>query len=198
MPYSTNTLIALQRVFTLDKIAQHIDALNERVGKTIAWGALAATLITFLVVILRKGFDWGSIGLQEAALYFHALLFMAGAAYTFKHNGHVRVDIFYQKMTSKTKAWINLLGGLFLLLPLCVFIIWISTDYVTASWSQWEGSREAGGLPLVFVLKSFIPLFGLLLLLQGISSILRAWITITTNSAGSINNDNQHTDKEQG
>jgi len=167
----------------LEKIAQRIDSLNEVIGKTIAWGALLATLITFLVVVLRKGFDWGSIGLQESALYFHALLFMAGAAYTFKEKGHVRVDIFYQNMSTKTRAWVNVLGGVFLLLPLCIFFIWISFDYVVSSWQQWEGSREAGGLPLVFLLKSFIPLLGLLLLLQGISSILRSWMTISRSGS---------------
>ena len=162
----------------MEKIATFIDKLNEKIGTTIAWGGLAAVLITFLVVVLRKGFDWGSIGLQESALYFHALLFMAGSAYTFKHHGHVRVDIFYQKMTAKTRALINLLGGLFLLLPFCLFIIWISADYVIASWSQLESSRESGGLPLIFLLKSFIPLLGILLLLQAIASIIHALSTI--------------------
>ncbi len=167
----------------MEKIAQTIDALNEKIGKIIAWGALAAVLITFLVVVLRKFFDWGSIGMQESALYFHALVFMAGAAYTFKHQGHVRVDIFYQNMTEKSRAWINLLGGLFLLTPLCLFLLWISADYVIASWSQLEGSRESGGLPLVYILKSFIPLLGLLLLLQAISSILRAIIVISNKES---------------
>lgn len=171
----------------MNKIAQSIDNLNEKIGRTIAWGALAAVLITFLVVVLRKVFNWGSIGLQESALYFHALLFMAGAAYTFKNQGHVRVDIFYQNLSIKSRAWVNFLGGLFLLTPLCLFIIWISADYVLASWSQLEGSREAGGLPILFILKSFIPLLGILLLLQAISSMLQAWIIIN----------NKKQDKEQ-
>jgi len=158
----------------VEKIAHMIDKLNETIGKTIAWAALAAVLITFTVVVLRKIFDWGSIGMQESALYFHALLFMAGAAYTFKHHGHVRVDIFYQKFSARTRAWVNLLGGLVLLIPFCIFLIWISADYVTTSWSQLEGSREAGGLPLVFLLKSFIPLLGFLLLLQAIASVIHA------------------------
>ncbi len=165
----------------MEKIAHIIDTLNEKIGRSIAWSALAAVLITFLVVVLRKGFDWGSIGLQESALYFHALLFMAGAAYTFKHHGHVRVDIFYQKFTPRKRAWVDLLGGIFLLIPLCLFIIWISADYVAASWVQWEGSREAGGLPLMFLLKSFIPLLGILLLLQALSSILHAILVIREN-----------------
>lgn len=167
----------------VNKIATFINHLNENIGKTIAWGALAAVLITFAVVVLRKGFDWGSIGLQEAALYFHALLFMAGAAYTFKHDGHVRVDIFYQKYAPKKQAWINLLGSLLLLMPFSIFIMWVSADYVANSWQQLEGSREAGGLPLVFILKSFIPLMGFLLLLQGISTCIHAWLEIKGEKA---------------
>lgn len=167
----------------MNKIATFINHLNENIGKTIAWGALAAVLITFAVVALRKGFDWGSIGLQEAALYFHALLFMAGAAYTFKHDGHVRVDIFYQKFPPKTQAWINFLGSLLLLIPFCIFIMWISANYVANSWQHFEGSREAGGLPLVFILKSLIPLMGLLLLLQGISTCINAWQQIKGETA---------------
>ena len=163
---------------TVNKLAERIDALNESIGKTISWGVIAATLITFIVVVLRKGFDWGSIGLQESALYFHALLFMAGSAYTLKHNGHVKVDIFYQNFSAKGRALVNLVGTLFLLLPFSIFILWISADYVIASWQQLEGSREAGGLPLVFILKSFIPLLGILLILQGISSLIRALATI--------------------
>ncbi|MCK5725642.1 MAG: TRAP transporter small permease subunit [Thiotrichaceae bacterium] len=155
-----------------------INTLNEKIARIISWGALAAVLITFTVVILRKFFDWGSIGLQESALYFHALLFMAGAAYTFNQEGHVRVDIFYQNFSTRSKAWINLFGGLLLLVPFCLFILWISADYVLASWQHLEGSREAGGLPLVFLFKSYIPLFGILLLLQAIVSILSAWMII--------------------
>ena len=163
----------------MNSLAERIDALNERIGKTISWGVIAATLITFLVVVLRKGFDWGSIGLQESALYFHALLFMAGSAYTLKHNGHVKVDIFYQNFSAKGRAIVNLIGTLFLLLPFSLFILWISADYVIASWQQLEGSREAGGLPMVFILKSFIPLLGILLVLQGISSLIHALATMT-------------------
>ena len=174
----------------MDKVANYIDALNEKVGKSIAWAVLATTLITFLVVVLRKGFDWGSIAMQESALYFHALLFMAGAAYTLKHNGHVKVDIFYQNFSAKGRAWVNLIGTLVLLLPFSFFILWISADYVLASWSQLEGSREAGGLPLVFILKSFIPLMAVLLILQAIATVLRALST--------LNNSNTHnSNKEQ-
>ncbi len=165
----------------MNKLANYIDALNEKVGKSIAWAVLATTLITFLVVVLRKGFSWGSIAMQESALYFHALVFMAGAAYTLKHNGHVKVDIFYQDFSAKGRAWVNLLGTVTLLLPFSLFIVWVSADYVLTSWQQLEGSRETGGLPLVFILKSFTPLMAILLTLQGISILLRSLSTLYNN-----------------
>jgi len=171
----------------VDKLANYIDTINETIGKSIAWAVLATTLITFIVVILRKGFDWGSIAMQESALYFHALLFMAGSAYTLKHNGHVKVDIFYQKLSTKGRAWVNLIGTVLLLLPFSCFILWVSADYVATSWQNLEGSRETGGLPLVFLLKSFIPLMAILLILQATASIIRALSTLKN----SLNNQEQ-------
>jgi TRAP-type mannitol/chloroaromatic compound transport system permease small subunit len=155
----------------LQIIISIVDTLNELVGRTVSWLTLGMVCITFMVVILRYGFDAGWIAMQESVTYFHALTFMAGAAYTLKYDGHVRVDIFYRDMASHTQAWINILGALFLLLPVCLYILWTSWDYVYTSWILLEGSRESGGLPLVFVLKSCIPLMACLLLLQGLSQI---------------------------
>ena len=152
-----------------DKLA----AINETIGRAESWLTLATVLLTFLVVVLRYGFDWGSIAMQEAVIYLHALVFMAGMAYTLGHDEHVRVDIFYAKLSPKAQAWINLLGTLLFLLPFCVFVLWVSLPYAAGSWRLLEGSREAGGLPLVFVLKSFIPLMAVLLLLQGLSLAAR-------------------------
>lgn len=112
--------------------------------------------------------------MQESAIYLHALVFMVGAAYTLRHDAHVRVDILYRGMSTRGQAWINLGGSLLLLLPICGFILWISTGYVVDSWIRLEGSREAGGLPLVFILKSFIPLMALLLTLQGAAQALHS------------------------
>jgi TRAP-type mannitol/chloroaromatic compound transport system permease small subunit len=131
------------------------------------------TLITFVVVVLRYGFDTGWIALQESVMYLHAFLFMLGAAYTLGDDAHVRVDIFYRRFSAKKKALVNLFGALLLLLPTCIFIIVMSWDYVATSWRLLESSKEAGGLPLVFVLKSLIPIFCGLLILQGIADILR-------------------------
>jgi TRAP-type mannitol/chloroaromatic compound transport system permease small subunit len=159
---------------SLSTIANAIDRLNETIGRVLGWLTLLMVLVTFAVVVLRYGFDWGSIAMQESVNYLHALVFMAGAAYTLKRNEHVRVDIVYTRLSDRGKAWVDLLGTLVLLLPFCIFLIWISLPYVRNSWQLLEGSREAGGLPLVYLLKSFIPLMGVLLLLQGLSLIARS------------------------
>jgi len=150
-----------------------INALNESVGRAIAWLTLLMVITQFAVVVLRYGFNVGWIAMQESILFMHALVFLLGSAYTLHHDGHVRVDIFYQKMSLKGRALVDILGTVFLLLPVCVYIGWISWDYVAESWRITEGSREAGGLPGVFLLKSSIILMALLLSLQGISMLLQ-------------------------
>jgi TRAP-type mannitol/chloroaromatic compound transport system permease small subunit len=168
----------------LNSIAKGIDSINEWVGRLAAWSVLAAVLVTFIVVVFRYGFEQlYSIALQESAMYFHALIFMLGAAYTLKHDGHVRVDIFYQQFSSRGKALVNLFGSLVLLVPVCVFILWVSADYVMSSWRDLEGSREAGGLPLVFILKSFIPLLAALLLLQAVAEIIHSVTALNAKEA---------------
>jgi len=99
-------------------------------------------------------------------------------AYTMQKEGHVRVDIFYTRCSRKTKAWIDLFGALFLLLPFMIFISWISWSYIADSWSVLEGSREAGGLPAVFLLKSLILVMTFLLSLQALTQIARNIETI--------------------
>jgi len=153
----------------LHYLARLIDRMAELTGRALAWLTLAMVLVTFTVVILRYFFNTGSIAVQESVTYLHAAVFMLGAAYTLKHDSHVRVDIFYRTMSERGQAWVNLAGTLALLLPVCGFILIASWDYVAVSWSMREGSREAGGLDAVFLLKTMIPLMAVLLLLQGIS-----------------------------
>jgi TRAP-type mannitol/chloroaromatic compound transport system permease small subunit len=155
------------------RLAGRLDSVNAWVGRAIAWLALAMVLVTFLVVVLRYGFDTGSIALQESVTYMHAMLFMLGAAYTLQRDGHVRVDIFYQGFSRRGRAWVDLLGTLVLLVPVCLFILASSWGYVAESWAVHEGSREAGGLPYVYWLKSLMVLMPLLLLLQGVVWMLR-------------------------
>lgn len=164
--------------YILRKTSLFIDRLNERIGWMVSWLTLLMVGVTFLVVVLRYGFDMGWIAMQESVTYMHALVFTAGAAYTLKHDAHVRVDIFYRKVRPTTRAWVDLLGTLTLLLPVCFYLLWSSLGYVFSSWKLLEGSREAGGLPLVFIIKSYIPLMACLLLLQGISLACQSLLKI--------------------
>ncbi len=149
-----------------------INGLNEYIGRVVSWLTLVMVLVTFAVVIFRYLFNTGWIAMQESITYMHAVVFMLGAAYTLKHDGHVRVDIFYREKSERFRIWVDLLGSLFLLLPVCIFITWISWEYVAASWSVMESSQEAGGIPAVFLLKSIILLMSGLLTLQGLSIFL--------------------------
>ncbi|WP_206483793.1 TRAP transporter small permease subunit [Thalassotalea sp. G2M2-11] len=155
-----------------------IDTLTEYTGKLIAWLTLIMVVLSFSIVVLRYGFNLGWVAMQESVLYFHGIVFMLGAAFTLKADGHVRVDIFYQKFTRVQQAWVNLLGGLLLLLPVCLTIFFISFEYVLTSWQIMEKSAEAGGLPLVYINKSLILLLAITLSLQGIAEILRNIIVI--------------------
>lgn len=152
----------------LHRFSSSIQRFSEITGRAVAWLTLAMVVITFLVVVLRYGFDLGSIALQESVTYIHALVFMGAAAYTLRHDAHVRVDIFYRGLSRSGRAWVDLLGTLLLLWPMTGFILWSSVGYVAASWSVLEESPEAGGLPLVFLLKSLIPLLAVTLFLQGV------------------------------
>ncbi len=158
-----------------------INALNEWVGKLISWLTLAMVITTFSVVVLRYLFDSGWIALQESVTYMHSLVFMLGAAYTLKHDGHVRVDILYQRFSPKTRAIIDALGALLLLLPVSGFIIWSSWHYVSESWQVLEGSRHSGGLPGLFLLKSCIIAMAVLLILQGIAMFLQNLMIVIGN-----------------
>ncbi len=167
----------------LQQAAQAIDALNEFVGRLVSWLTLAMVLTTFIIVVLRYLFDLSWVPLQESIIYMHSLVFMLGAAYTLKHDGHVRVDIVYQRCTRVVKAWIDFFGTLLLLLPVAGFILWSSWEYVADSWAITEGSRNSGGLPLVYLLKSCLLLMSGLLILQGISLLISKLNIIITAGA---------------
>ncbi len=170
------------------KILTSIESFIDWSGRTVSWLSLFLVLITFIVVVLRYVFDTGSIALQEITTYLHASVFLIGMAYTMQQNAHVRVDIFYARFSRQTKAWVDLFGVLFFLLPFMLFISWISWVYIANSWSVFEGSREAGGLPGVFLLKSLILVMTFLLSLQAFTQIARNIETIlgkNSNQGGS-------------
>ncbi len=153
-----------------------IDRFSAAVGKAAAWLTLFMVVFTFVIVILRYVFDLGFIWLQESIIWMHAAVFMMGAAYTLQQEEHVRVDVFYRNMSARRRAWVDLAGVLFFLLPLCVFLAWNSVDFVLQSWRIGEGSREPGGLPypLLPLLKTIILLMPVTVALQGLSLFLRS------------------------
>ncbi|MEW6764431.1 MAG: TRAP transporter small permease subunit [Pseudomonadota bacterium] len=158
----------------MDRLTRALDCLADRTGRAIAWLTYGMVLLTVLIVLLRYGFNLSFTKLGEGVTYLHALVFMLGAAYTLRHDDHVRVDVFYRHFGPRGQAWVNLLGTLLLLWPVMGFILWTSADYVLASWSLLEGSREPGGLPFVYLLKTLLWVMPTLLILQGLADALRA------------------------
>lgn len=150
-----------------------VDRFTDSFGRMLAWLVLLMMLAMAAVVVLRYGLEVGSIALQESITYMHACLFMLSLAYTLKHNGHVRVDIFYQHFSSRQRAWVNSLGGIIFLLPLCLFIVGSSWGFVSQSWAVHEVSTEPGGIPAVFLLKTLIPIMAINLAIQGLTEVLR-------------------------
>jgi len=162
----------------LAAFVRSIDRLNETVGRGVAWLTLAMVLITFTVVLLRYVFAIGWVWMQESYVWLHGIVFMLGAGYTLLHQGHVRVDIFYRDAAPSRKALVDLFGSLLLLLPVVGLIFWGSLDYVADSWARLEESREAGGMPGLFLLKTVIPGFCILLGLQGLSLAGRSLLVL--------------------
>lgn len=136
-------------------------------------------VVTCAVVTARYLFNFGSIGLQESVMYMHGAVFMLGIAFTLKEHGHVRVDVLYEKFPPRVKVCIDIAGHLLFLIPFSIFILWTSLEYVSFSWSLRESSGQPGGLPAVYLIKGLIPAMAFLLLLQGISEILKGFLSLT-------------------
>jgi len=166
----------------LAAIADRIDRLTAAVGRAVAWCVLAMVLLEVALVLMRYVFGLGSIWLSEAIVYAHATLLMTAAAWTLQLGGHVRVDIFYAAAAPRTRALVDLAGALLLLLPFVAVLAFVSFPYVGRSWAILERSPEASGLPLVFLLKTLIPAFAILLGLQGIAQAARAFLALTAPS----------------
>lgn len=162
----------------LAHLVRAIDRMNELIGRAVSWLTLAMVVITFSVVVMRYGFAWGRVWIQESYVWLHGIVFMLGAGYTLLHNGHVRVDIFYRPGSARFKAWVDLFGTLLLLAPVVVFVAIVTWPYVVESWSKLEASREAGGLPALFLLKSVILGFCALILAQGLSLAARSVLVL--------------------
>lgn len=155
------------------QLAALIDRLNHSIGRSAAWLALAMVLVQFTVVVMRYVFGIGSIMMQEAIVYMHGVLFMMAAADTLLQDEHVRVDIFYARMTAARKALVDMLGSVFFILPFACLIAYVSLDYVSIAWSVREGSRETSGIPAIYLLKTVILVFAVQIGLQAISNIIK-------------------------
>lgn len=157
-----------------------LDRISIVTGRASAWLTLVMVIVTFVVVVMRYVFDAGLIWLQESVIWMHAVVFMVGAAYTLQQEDHVRVDVFFRSMSIKRQAWVNLLGVFLFLWPVCIFLGWKSFDFVAASWSLREASRESGGLPypLIPILKSVLLLMPAAVALQGASLLRRSLATL--------------------
>ena len=153
-----------------DKI---IDNLIENICNILIVLLLVMILMVFISIIFRYFLNISSASLQELIMYFHAIIFMFGISYTLKENGHVKIDIIFNTLTKKTQSYISIIGILLFIFPVSFFLIYMSIGMVIQSWLILEGSSEAGGLNLVFILKTIIPLTGFLILLQSLSQLLK-------------------------
>ena len=162
------------------KISNRLECISELTGRCVSWLVLVLVLLVSYDVAMRYLFNSGSITIQELEWHIFSVIFLVGSAYTFKQDDHVRLDLLYQSRFSSEikRAWINILGGIFLLIPFCILIIICSWPFISQSFIHNEGSPDPGGLPFRWILKSAIPLGFALLLLQGVADILKNLYTV--------------------
>lgn len=165
-------------MIALKRFASAVDALNERIGIFAGWLTTVLVLVVCYDVFTRYVLNKSSIAVQELEWHLFAIIFLLGAAYTLKHDRHVRVDVLYINFSAKTKAWLNLFGSLVFLIPFSILVIWSSQDFVANSFAMGETSPDPGGLPARYILKACIPIAFFLLLLQGLSAAIRSLFAI--------------------
>ena len=164
---------AIHGAGVMQGLADAIDGMNRAVASGVRWLALLMVLVQFCIVIGRYVFGVNSIAAQESVLYMHATLFMLGAGFTLLVDKHVRVDVIYAKVSDTARRRIDLFGHLFLLMPSMTALLHWSRPSVRNSWRILEGPISVGGIEAVFLLKSLIPAFCILILLQSLSLVLR-------------------------
>ena len=167
----------------LQALADRIDRFNAAVGRTMAWAALVVVIVQFAVVVLRYLFASGSIWLTESILYANAAMFMLASAWTMLEGGHVRVDVFYAEASPRRRAMVDLAGAVLMLLPFMIVLAWFALPYVARSWAILESSRETSGIPAVFLIKTLILVFAVMMALQGVSQAIRAVSTLRGKAA---------------
>ena len=150
-----------------------IDKVIDNIAKILTYLLVSMIILVFITVIIRYMLNISYVALQELVMYFHALIFMFGVSYALKEKSHVKIDIIYNSLSKKNQYFISMLGTIIFIIPTSLFITYSSIDMVAQSWSLLEGSSEAGGLDLVFILKSVIPITGVLIFLQALSDIIK-------------------------
>jgi TRAP-type mannitol/chloroaromatic compound transport system permease small subunit len=160
-----------------------VDAVNDRVGRSVRLLTLLLVLVTTADVVMRYLFRTSFVFVQEAEWHIFAVLFLLAAGYAHLKKDHVRVDIIYARQSDRTKAVTNLIGGLLFLFPTCFLLINSSIPFVVASIGVLEGSPDPGGLPGRFVLKAVIPVGFLLLALQGVSELIKDFDALRSREA---------------
>lgn len=155
------------------KIQKLLDRFTYILSDILVYILLLMISLVFISIVLRYLFNISYVSIQEMIIYLHASIFMFGISYALKEDAHVKIDIIINQLDSNLKFIINIIGLIFFLLPTSIFIIFISSDMVSQSWRILEGSSEAGGMNAVFILKSFIPIMGLLVLIQTISKLIK-------------------------
>lgn len=165
---------------------RYIDLFTDTLGRALAWCVPLMMAITAVVVVSRYGFGVGLTAFQEAITYLHGTVFMLGAAYALQKGAHVRVDIFYQRFSPRTRAWVDSIGTLVFLLPLCGLIVITSWSFTANAWAIREASVEPGGIPAVFLLKTLIPAMAINLALQGIAELLRNALLLMGDEAAEL------------
>lgn len=174
-------------LLTIRATSRMLENINRHIGRVLSWLTLVMALTIFALVVMRSVFNIGSIAIQESVIYMHALVFLLCFAFTAQSDGHVRVDIFYRRFKASQKAWVNVLGHVFLLLPFAIFMIVVSWNYVLQSWGWQEStqiwgvkevSADPGGLAFVYLLKSLIPLSGMALAIHALCDVINQLLCI--------------------
>jgi len=153
-------------------LARAIDALNEQVGRLALWLVLACVLISAANAAARYGLGVSSNAFLEIQWYLYSVVFLCAAGYTLKHNAHVRIDLVSGRLSPRMRAWIDVFGGCFMLLPACALLFWYGWEAFLESWRINEMSGDAGGLPR-WPIKLVVPVAFLLLMLQGVSETIK-------------------------
>lgn len=160
-----------------------ISAVNALIGRVFSWLALAIVLVCFTVVVQRYLFSTTQVWMQDLYVWLSGIMFMAVSAHALMRDQHVRVDIFYQKASVRRKAWLDLIGVSFCLIPFCILVWVYAWPYVMRAWRLYEGSPNVGGMPGFFILKSFILVFVVVTLLQGLAMAARSILVITNRES---------------